>query len=194
MINKPEGYDNATAFTGEFETLAPGGYICVIKKAEVTKTEKGAEMLTLMFDIAEGDSKGYYERQWKSNESKTDRKWHGTYNQLIEGKSIPFFKGLITSIEESNSGYKWNWDESTLKGKLFGGLFGRKQYRKNNGDLGMVTICMAIRSVKTIRAGVEPPEDKLLPVTTDAYGAPPPLSSAPTAKWENLNSDDDLPF
>lgn len=194
MILKPEGYDSATAYTGEFETLEPGGYVCVIKKAEDTLTAKGIKMLAISFDIAEGDSKGFYERQWKSSESNENRKWRGVYNQITEGKSIPFFKGMITSIEESNPGYKWNWDEATLKGKLFGGVFGREEYRKQDGKTAMATKCISIRSVKTIRDGVDAPEDKLLPATTDAYGSPPPLSTAPTHKWETLNPDDDLPF
>ncbi|MFA5099484.1 MAG: hypothetical protein WC547_01185 [Candidatus Omnitrophota bacterium] len=194
MILKPEGYDSATAYTGEFETLEPGGYVCVIKQAEDTLTAKGIKMLTISFDIAEGESKGFYERQWESNASNAARKWRGTYNQITDGKSVPFFKGMITSIEESNNGYKWNWDEASLKGKLFGGVFGREQYRKNDGSVGMVTKCIAIRSVKTVRDGIEPPADKLLPPVTDAYGMPPPLASVPTAKWESVASDDDLPF
>ena len=194
MILKPTNYDEVQAYTGEFETIAPGGYICVIQKAEAVTTAKGnLPMLTILFDIAEGDSKGFYERQWKSDEGRANRKWRGVYNQITEGKSVPFFKGLITSIEESNAGYKWNWDEKTLEGKLFGGVFGREQYRKQDGKLAMATKCVSIRSVKAIRDGVEAPEDKLLTLD-DTYDAPHPLSTTPTANWQEINSDDELPF
>lgn len=189
MILKPTNYDEVQAYTGEFETIEPGGYICKITKAEAASTRNNLPMLRILFDIAEGDSKGFYERQWKSDEGRANRKWRGFYNQITEGKSVPFFKGLITSIEESNAGYKWNWDETTLEGKLFGGVFGREQYRKQDGKLAMATKCVSIRSVKAIRDGVEAPADKLLQ-DGDTY----PTSTPPVYNFETLKDDDELPF
>jgi hypothetical protein len=189
MINKPNGYDEATAFTGEFETLEPGGKILVIKKAEEVQSSKGGRMFVFMFDIAEGDEKGFFERQWNADKERPMRKWRGTYNQLMEGKSLPFFKGLITSIEESNPGYKWNWDETTLKGKLIGGIFGREEYRKQNGDIGITTKCQNVRSVQAIREGVPVPEDKRI-----ADDGSPALTTPKAYNFEELGSDEELPF
>lgn len=39
----------------------------------------------------------------------------GLFRQGYEGKQLPFFKGMITCIEESNEGYEWNWDEKRLR-------------------------------------------------------------------------------
>lgn len=49
----------------------------------------------------------------------------------MKGNGLPFFKGVLTSLEESNPGFRWNWDESTLVGKKVGGVFGREQFRTN---------------------------------------------------------------
>lgn len=162
-MQKPQGYDEAQAFTGDFETLKAGGYICVIKKALVTTSSTGSEMLVLLFDIAEGEHKGYYQRLFdNANKTKPDAKWQGVYRQLTQGQSMPFFKGMITSIESSNPGYQWNWNEETLKGKLFGGVFGREQYENHSGELKWSTKCQSIRSVEAIKKGIDIPADKYL--------------------------------
>lgn len=195
MILKPEGYDAAAAFTGEYETLEPGGYICVIKKAESVMSSKNSPMISILFDISEGEHKGFYERIWKSSENKENHKWRGTFNQLTGGKSTPFFKGMITAIEESNPGYKWNWDESSLKGKLFGGVFGREQYTKQDGTNAMSVKCVFIRCVDAVKKGITPPADKMLVVSDNySYGSPPPASYDPSGNFETLSNDDDLPF
>ena len=102
MIKKPTGYDEATAYTGEYETLQPGGHICVIKGATVMQTRNGTEMLKIAFDIDESDPQkqgGFYGRQFESNKAKygPDTKWPsgGTHRIGIDGKSVPFFKGFM---------------------------------------------------------------------------------------------------
>lgn len=161
-MNKPQGFDESVAFTGEFESIAPGGKICVIKSAVVQQTTTGKETLVILFDIADGESKGFYQRKFdEAKKSNADAKWQGVYRQLTEGNSLPFFKGLITAIENSNSGFKWDFDESKLKGKLFGGIFGQEEYEKN-GEVKLATKCMQIRSVDVIKKGVEAPAIKKL--------------------------------
>lgn len=162
-MNKPQGFDEATAFTGDFETIELGGHICVIKGARVEKTQSGREMLKISFDIVEGENKDFYKRQYeKRKESNPDAKWGGVYSQLTEGTSLPFFKGLIAAIESSNNSYKWDWNEATLKGKLFGGVFGEEKYINNQGDVKKATKCVQVRSVEQIRKGVEVPPLKAL--------------------------------
>ncbi len=162
-MNKPAEWDNTEAFTGDFKSIAPGGYVCKIKQATVTESHSGKEMLIVLFDIAEGEFANYYGEQYvKKTESNPDAKWPGVYRQLTEGNSLKFFKGMIAAIENSNSGYKWNWDEKTLKGKLFGGIFGQEEYINNNSELKLATKLMYIRSVEQIKKGVDiPPVKKL---------------------------------
>ncbi len=184
-MKKPQGYDAAPAYTGESQALPAGGYICKILKAEETNSQSNRPMLVILFDIAEGEHKDYYRQQFdRIKQTSPDAKWGGVFRQLTDGSSTPFFKGMITSVEVSNAGYKWDWDENTLSGKLFGGLFGREQYQSGAGELRWSTKCQNVRSVETIRTGnFEVPEDKPLSGQT---AMPPGFTAA--------NDDFDLPF
>jgi len=173
----PHGYQEAEAREyGQFETLEPGGYICKILKATEEKAKtSGAQMLVLGLDIAEGEKTGFYRKQF-DKDTRSDKKWPCLYRQLTEGNSTPYFKGMIEAIQKSNPGYTFNFDESTLSGKLIGVVLGREQYKKQDGTLAFSVKPIRICSVDTIRAGVEPPADKLLSptaassVTSSQYG------------------------
>ena len=72
---------------------------------------------------------------------------------------------MIENIEKSNEGFnfvKAGFDEKSLVGKLFGGVFGREQYKNQEGELKWATKCMSIRTVEKVREGIEAPADKLL--------------------------------
>ncbi len=159
-----EGWNDAPAYTGEFETLPAGKYICQIVQVNVTQDQKGREQMVILFDIADGEHKGYYDRMFqgaKRNDA-SQAKWKGIFRQLTQGNSLPFFKGVITSIEKSNPGYKWNWEEKSLVRKKFGGIFGREEFIASDGKKRMATKCVQIRSVDGLK-DAEVPEDKLLP-------------------------------
>lgn len=171
---RPSDWDTADAFTGEFKTIKPGGYICKILSAKTEVTRTGREQLIIMFDIAEGEFKNFYQEQYaKRSASNSDTKWQGIYRQLTGGetdKTNPFFKGMIFSIEASNNGYKWNWNEASLKGKFFGGVFGQEEYENSKGETKVATKLMFIRSTESIRNGVEVPEIKKLRHNGDSHG------------------------
>ena len=150
-------------------------------------------MLVINYDIAEGDYKGFYMDKYKNSTPRSDNepiKWQGKYYQMLEGDNWESrFKGLITSIEESNEGYKWNEDEASLKGKLFGGIFGEEEYLSNNGDIRTNTKLRWIRSTKKIRDGeFEVPSKRELPEEEKAK------SNAPFDQFSQPVSEDDLPF
>lgn len=192
-MNYIPGYNEAQAYTSqEREELPLGGHICKILKARVDKLDNGSEVLVLAFDIAEGSSSdGFYERQFERAKEydPNTAKWKGTFRQFVpkgdgsdkDKKTMGFFKGLTTSIEASNPGYKFDFDEKKLVGKLFGGVFGRKEY-DYMGKRGFFTQCTYIRSTKNIFDAAIP-EDKLLP-----------QSSSYSANTVEDISDDDLPF
>ncbi len=152
-MRKYEGYEQAEAFTGEFETLEPGGYICKILKVQAEEKDYGT-LLRIAFDIAEGEREGYYKRRFESKkQSNPDAKWPGMYYQTVIQDDLRYFKGFITSIEASNPGFKWNWDEKKLAGKLFGGVFAEEEYEKTDGSIGTIVKCRFVRSVDAIREG-----------------------------------------
>lgn len=154
MINKyKQAYEQAEPFTGEYERLEAGGYICRILK--VTQEEKHyGHLLRIAFDVVEGENGGFYKRQFdRKKETNPDAKWPGMYYQTISEKHISYFKGFIESIEKSNAGYKWDWSPGTLKGKLFGGVFGEEEYQGNDGSVKTSVKCMWIRSVDDVKKG-----------------------------------------
>ena len=166
-MNKPQGYDEAQAYTGDFETLELGGHVCKITAVRLEYTQNTqAEVLVIAFDIAEGKQAGFYQRKFdEAKKSNPQAKWQGTYRQFTQGNSTPYFKGMIENIEKSNPGYNFvgtGFNEQTLVGKLFGGVFGREQYKTQEGVLKFATKCMNIRTVEKVREGIEAPADKLL--------------------------------
>jgi len=153
MMNKPSNYDTTEAFTGDGSRLTPGGKICVIVNAyEGTAKSSGKPMLMLEYDIAEGDEKGYFDGLQKQ----FGGDWRGIYRQGTvdaDGNCSPWFKGMITAIEESNPGYKFNFDERTLIGKKFGGVFGDEEYIDKNNEIKVIAKLAQVRSVDSIRKG-----------------------------------------
>lgn len=187
-MKRPENWESTqAAIPGDFKNIAPGGYVAKIRQAriETTKTT-GKEVMVIAFDIAEGEYKDFFQEQYsKRKESNPDAKWLGIFRQLTEGNSLRFFKGMITSIEESNNGYSWNWDEKTLAGKLIGVVMGEEEYEGNDGEIKVSCKCQQFRSIKSIREGVEPPKIKKLKGTT--------TSSSVDEDFMPIN-DEDLPF
>ena len=186
-MRKFEGYEKTEAFTGDYEQLEPGGYICKILKV-ITEEKPYGELLRIGFDVIEGEHKDFYKRKFeKAKLSNSEAKWQGMYYQTVKQDDLKYFKGFITAVENSNSGYKWDWDEKKLVGKLFGGVFGQEEFENNKGKIKLSTKCVWVRSVDQVRKGIEPPEIKRLAGR-----------SAPTSGWDpvstNAESDDDLPF
>lgn len=189
------GYEATQAMDGSgFPTLPAGGYICEIKGAQEGTTRNGAQMLVLMIDIAEGEQKGFYSKQYNADRAKgRDAKWRGMFYQLTtdrEELTSGFFKGLITAIERSNPGYKWDWDESKLKGKKVGFVFREEEYLNQRGEVRTSVKATWPRDVEAIRQGVEVPEIKRL-----ANAPPAPSASfAPGGTGFVEVEDDSLPF
>lgn len=187
-MNKPQGYDEAQSYTGDFEQLELGGHICQIVGVKLEYTPNtNAEVLILALDIAEGEQKGYYQKLFDEAKKKDNNaKWKCTYRQFTQGNSTPYFKGMIENIEKSNEGYNFagtGFNEQTLVGKFVGGVFGREQYEAQDGKLKFATKCVQLRTTEAIRNGVEVPVDKLLQKQDDYFSTD-----------SVTNSDSDLPF
>ena len=194
-MKKPFGYEEARVH-GEFRPLPSDGYVCVIKQVREQTSRSGKPMIVIALDIFEGDYKGYYEQSYRAD-TRQEKKWGCNVYQLTEtdeGKCSAGFKTFITSVEKSNPGFATVWGDgfcAAFKGKLVGGLFGREQYQKNNGDLAWSTKCIAFRSVDTIRNGeFTVPEDK--PFTSRRGDAYDTGYSAPAMMAVQV--DESLPF
>lgn len=180
MIKKPKGYDEAPAYTGEFQQLPKGKYVCIIKQVTTQTSKNGNPQFILLYDIAEGEHKDFYKKLFEADKAQNPAgaKWRGVFKQNMEGKGLSWFKGIITSIERSNA-FTFRWDtennEAQMKDKKFGGVFRRRQYEADNGNRPIVTELYQIRSLAGL-AEAEVPEDDLLPESP--AGQPDPQSAA----------------
>jgi len=201
MIKKPQGYDEAQAYTGEFVSLPSGCYVCTIKQVSETETQNGRPQLALLYDIAEGEYKDFYKKQFDAaKKSGSDVKWKGVHKQIMDGTSVPFFKGLITSVEKSNNcNFLWNTEgnEKTLVGKKFGALIGREEFRNMEGEKRFATKIVQIRSVEGLK-DAKVPEDKLLSDADIAYHNQYNMPSQPADAEGFMNIpegiNEELPF
>lgn len=171
MIKLGNDYDQARAYDGQgFEALPVGPHICRILEARAEKSREGADMIVVAFDIAEnGEYDGYYKQQYERRVGyNVEAKWPGVFRTVVltrEGKTSGYFKGLITSVEESNAGYGFRaagCEETTLKGKLVGFNFGEEEWRKQDGSVGVAVKPFYAVSVQKVREGMEPPQRKAL--------------------------------
>ena len=187
-------YDNIKEAGGEIENLPAGGYVCRVEKCvEKPNKNNNGSHLEIMFDIVEGEYKGWFADDWK-NQNREDKFWHGIIRQNIPDETSPkydvqcgFFKRFTNNIEASNPGYHWDWNETALKGKLIGIVFGEVEKESKRGTRYMTTQPSEIVTVEAIEK--------------DTYKVPAPKMLAPQYPSQNVNVpqelndiDGDLPF
>ena len=168
---------------GEFKRLPAGIY--PIKITNVVDVPEN-EYLEVYCDIVKGEFTNYFKALVDAglkDSSKTIRSY--------KMNALPFFKGFITAIEKSNTGYKWDWDEKKLVGKFAVGVFGEEEYQDKNGDIKVSTKLIEVRSIEAWKEGkLKVPELKKLYVDT------PTFENKETS--QNLDkieiTDDELPF
>ena len=137
----------------DFKALPIGAYECVIKKAQIHKNpESGKESFKVAIDIASGEYKDYFKKRYDSN-TNADKKWDNNAVRYLafQGDNVAYFKGFITCVENSNVGYKWNWDETTLTGKKICGVFLYEEYKKQDGTKAVKVRLNKFRSLEKMK-------------------------------------------
>lgn len=175
MIQRFKDYDDTKAY-GEIQQLPKGGYELIVMGVQVESNSKG-KYLKIACDISYGEYLGFFKTDY-GNQQTEDKKWHCNYLLSIpnddgteqDGWTKRRFKTVMEAFEDSNSGYHWNWDEESLKGKKIGGLFNIREYEKD-GKVKSATNLAQLVSVKSIREKTyKLPEDKLLNKKPSADG------------------------
>lgn len=189
-LSNSENYKKAQAYTQQ-ERLPIGGYVLKILNVEYKENDWG-DQLILSYDVAEGDQKDFYKRNYQ-NQTTEDKKWKGTTRINVpkddgteqDEWKMRSFKSMVEAFEDSNQGYHWAWDENTLKDKLIGGVFNDKEWEMN-GRTGFFTNCHHLTSVENIRTGnFKIPDATLL----KTKGEPADNN------WMNVDGDqEELPF
>ena len=190
-MNKIEGLE-IKRIEPASDPLPAGGYVAKILDAEEKEYSWGS-VLVISFDILEGEFKDFFKQNYKAN-TREDKKWKGVYRLTVPQETNQWydsqkrtFGNAIACIEESNNGYRWNWDEKTLKGKTVGVLFRNFEYDVE-GNTGWSTKCCSFASVEDIREGnFKMPKDK--PLKKKVVATP----VIPVVNFEEID-DEDLPF
>ena len=194
MIEKIENWESVEANFGESQRIKAGGYIIKILDARIEKSKSGQDMIVLRFDICDGEFTDYYTKKWKrAKEQGKDYNWGGKYYIVIEIDGFDGrLKALTTSVEKSNAGYTWNWDEESLKGKIVGAIFRDEEYIMN-GQVYTNAKIWQVRSVDVIRNGdFEIPKMKEL--TDDQIEKLENEKANKSLGFGSTVTDDDLPF
>ena len=130
-MKKFNDYETTQSYSNT-EKLPVGGYVLKIANVRYEEGQNGnSDRIQLMFDIAEGEQKDFFRKQYDAQTSE-DKKWKGTMSIYVpkdDGSEQDTwtkrrFKTVMEAFELSNTGYVWNWDENSLKGQLIGGVFG----------------------------------------------------------------------
>lgn len=192
MINLPTDYDSARPYDGNSAPLLPlGGHVCRIIAARMEKTRNGGDMLVCDFDVIENtDFNNYYKRRYDNAvKYRPSAKWPGVFRTNLlnkEGKCSGYFKGLITALEESNSGFNFKatgGNEAALRGLYVGLVFGEREFRtQDTGEIKTVIEPFYAVSVAKVNEGVAIPAKKVLQENNAAQ------------TFQEVDPGDDLPF
>lgn len=137
----------------DFRGLPIGAYECVIKDARINHNEQsGKDTFKVSIDIASGEYKDYFQKMYEVD-TRIDRKWNNNAVRYLSftGDNVAYFKGFITTVENSNVGYTWDWDETKLKGKKVCGVFQYEEYEKQDGTKGVKVRLSKFRSLEKMK-------------------------------------------
>ena len=172
---------------GGFERLPAGGYVCKIVSVEDVTAK---DYLALVFDIAEGERKGFYSDEWGQNHPFAHR-----FVLSYKESALGMFKGRMKAIDDSNGtefvkeavvGLK----EQELVGKLVGLVIGYEEYISDRGEIRQRSYVKSVLPVDKIRKGeYKVPELKVL-----TAGASAPITEHEGPAPEGFSWGDDVPF
>ena len=120
---------------GSYPMLPVGAYVCEIKNVKIEGVDPDQQMV-LRLEIVEGDYTNYYTNRYNfdvqrnASQQHYGTKYKGDFRLNIPNPAntkrehpewdVSAFNNMVFCVESSNEGYKWNWDEKTLKGKKVG--------------------------------------------------------------------------
>lgn len=199
MIKQFKDYDQTKGYSNS-EQLPRGGYVCSIIGAKPQDSQYG-QSIKIAFDIVEGEYAGFYQKKFDANTSE-DKKWPGTYLLNVptddgsqqDGWTKRKFRTFTDALEDSNSNYHFDWDETKFKGKLIGFVFNYREWEAPDGRAILSPNAANVTSVENIRKGnFKIPADKLL--KTHAAQAPGP-QPAGTSQFIDIPAgvDTEVPF
>jgi hypothetical protein len=221
MLQKPSYYDDAKLMeVGVGNRIPAGWYPAALLGVTQGQTQSGSQYLDFAFDIIDGEYTRYYAKDYNAQTPYDGvKKWRGNVRYFLSEKAIGMLKGAMKAVEESNPGYQWDWDETKIKGKKVGVGIREEEYEANDGSVKTTTRPFAMAAIQRVITGeMTEPKPKLLNkngnggnggyiagasgqgytspnLKPPGYQTPGPVPTQTAApKWEDLSSDEELPF
>lgn len=204
-MKKFNGYDDAkkaAQYAGSAK-LPAGAYVAKIEAVKYESMTWG-DVITVRFDIAEGEFKGFFAEQFKNNTSE-DKKWKGTARISVpkddgsekDGWTKNAFARWTDAFEKSNKGYTWDWDESKWKGLMVGLVYRNAGNVIDGREVTYTEVAFAC-DVDTVRSG-NAPEAKFKAkngYTGNGSASNGGSSSGSSEGWMNVSdsAEEEIPF
>lgn len=174
MIAKPKMYDEIEVNL-DFTPITVGGHKGIIMGVEEYTSElSGNTSLKVSVDTAKDDTQPQYFTEQYKNDTRLDKKWSNSAIKYVSLKQdencVRMLKAFITSVENSNNGFTYNWDKDVdqLKGKKVGLVFGLEEYVNNDGETKTIAKLNQFRSIDKID-NIKIPKVKLIDGTLVDY-------------------------
>jgi len=160
-----EGYEGKKS--SNFIDLPPvGAYIGEIQAAREAE-QNGRPVVELFMEITEGEYANRFHEVYEDQKERfgDNVKYKGIFRLVpyMEGDEDwrrKVFEENLWAVEQSNPGYKWDWDEKKLKGKKVGISIRKRLYTYNGKDRETTEIGR-LESIEEIKAGkVKPLKDR----------------------------------
>lgn len=154
MINRPS-WANQAKYEQETANAGYNKFECRPYKVKIVGIipKPEYEGFVICFDINEqGSMYGMFTKEFKEKQCGTLEQWNnkGRYYVSYKESSQQMFEAFITSIQNSNQGYQWNWDEQSLKGKELVMVYGEEEYLDKQTN--QVKLAISPRQPRSIRA------------------------------------------
>lgn len=135
---------------GEFKQLPAGPYVARI--TEATDNDQ-REYVEVVFDIAEGEHKGFYGDEWGQSHPYAHH-----FFMSYRDTALGMLKGRLQAIQESNPGFDAfaAWDAGRLdmfRNRLVGVNIQEEEYEKNDGSVGTRMNVCQVASADKVRSG-----------------------------------------
>ena len=174
MIAKPKMYDEIEVNL-DFTPITVGGHKGIIMGVEEYTSElSGNTSLKVSVDTAKNDTQPQYFTEQYKNDTRPDKKWSNNAIKYVSLKQdencVRMLKAFITSVENSNDGFTYNWDKDVdqLKGKNVGLVFGLEEYQDQEGEIRTATKLVQFRSLDKLN-DIKIPRVKLVDGTMMDY-------------------------
>jgi hypothetical protein len=182
---KPLNWDSINASGDGFTPLPAGAYVATIVDAIDNEQREYVEVI---YDIAEGEHKGYYSDDWGKSHPYAHH-----FFMSYKDTALGMLKGRLEAIQKSNAGFDpfAAWDAGRLdmlKGRVVGINLQEEEYETRDGDVRTrLNVCQVV-DAQLVRDGKVKAREKK---TLNGGGAKPTSGGS---GYSNAGASVEIPF